>query len=149
MDELYQARARSRKDQEVLKNPRLKEIIDLEPRAGDLLFLAACQRCQSERWVLYEVLKFVAGCLTWQSKNPAMQKFPYLDALVETIDILLPSAVVEEEDYEADNKLRPTAYKNLRKDVETTFPDIKLPPWRDEKLEEAELSRLVDDWFDE
>lgn len=51
-------------------HPSIRNVIAVEPTVMEILRLAASQNCRSERWQMYEILKYVSSqYVGWQAEN--------------------------------------------------------------------------------
>lgn len=112
--------------QVIQARPKIGAIVETEPVILDLLKLAASQSNRSERWYLYETLKYACSQFVgWYAQKPELQTTTAYEAIIEALDLLLPSPEIESETLE--DLDRQAVLQRLRDGILQINPAIKLP----------------------
>lgn len=107
-------------------HPRIKQVITIEPKVHEILSLAASQTCKSERWQMYEILKYVSSrYVGWYAEQAALRSEAHYNVIMDALDLLLPSPEVEYETIQDAD--REAVLQQLRDAVKQSFPQIALP----------------------
>ncbi len=122
---MFSVQATFRVNQLIQSEPRIGEIVSIEPVLLDLLKLAASQDCRSERWQLYETLKRTCSHFVgWNASKPELQNPGVYCQIIEALDTLLPTPELDGETMEDLN--REVVVQRLRDAVIRICPTVQL-----------------------
>lgn len=128
--------------QKVMRShPTIGAIVDAEPIVLDLLKVAASQKNRSERWQMYEMLKYACSQFVgWDATNASLRSEHHYLQVMEALDLLLPTPEIEDETL--DDMAREEVLQQLRDSILMVAPTVKFP----EQRAFSELEPLKLDW---
>lgn len=132
----------------LVSRPAIGAIIKAEPVLLEILKLAASQDNHSERWQMYEMLKYACSQFVgWRASNPAIKDSGSYEQIIKALDLLLPSPEIDDETPEDVD--REIVLQQLRDGILQIGPTIRLPRVRqsDEFAEGHTLGELIDKYI--